>query len=108
MACPHTQSQDLRPPRPNQSVYREDCTQCFDSIDDGLDVCLSCFNGGCAGVDRNHSSLHHTRTGHPLVLNIKRTRKQVQRDEPPAKLTKLAIAAETEEDKYDTVTRVRW
>lgn len=23
---------DLRPPGPNQSVYREDCTQCFDSI----------------------------------------------------------------------------
>lgn len=23
---------ELRPPGPNQSVYREDCTQCFDSI----------------------------------------------------------------------------
>lgn len=108
MACPHAQSQAFRPPRPNQSVYREDCTQCFDSIDDeaGLDVCLSCFNGGCAG-DRNHSILHHSLTGHPLVLNIKRTRKQVQRDEPPLKLTKLAIAAETEEDKYHTVTVVK-
>lgn len=29
-----------------------------------------------------------------------------QRDEPPQKLTKLAIAAETEEDRYDTTTRV--
>ncbi|ETI28156.1 hypothetical protein G647_00605 [Cladophialophora carrionii CBS 160.54] len=108
MACPHAQSQDLRPPRPNQSVYREDCTQCFDSIDDeaGLDVCLSCFNGGCAG-DRNHSLLHHSLTSHPLVLNIKRTQKHIQRDEPPPKLTKLAIAAETEEDKYDTTTRVK-
>ncbi|EXJ64223.1 ubiquitin thiolesterase [Cladophialophora yegresii CBS 114405] len=108
MACPHAQSQDLRPPRPNQSVYREDCTQCFDSIDDeaGLDVCLSCFNGGCAG-DRNHSLLHYSLTSHPLVLNIKRTQKHVQRDEPPPKLTKLAIAAETEEDKYDTTTRVK-
>ena len=108
MACPHVLNQDLRPPRPTQSVYREDCTQCFDSIDDGdgLDVCLSCFNGGCAG-DRNHSLLHNSSTGHPLVLNIKRTRKQIQRDEPPLKLTKLAIAAETDEDKYDTTTRVR-
>ena len=107
MACPHIQNADLRPPRPSQSVYREDCTRCFDSIDDeaGLDVCLSCFNGGCAG-DRNHSLLHHSLTGHPLVLNIKRTRKQIQRDEPPLKLTKLAIAAETEEDKYDTATEV--
>jgi len=108
MACPHVQSADLRPPRPNQSVYREDCTQCFDSIDDeaGLDVCLSCFNGGCAG-DRNHALLHHSSTGHPLVLNIKRTRKHVQRDEPPPKLTKLAIAAETEEYKYYTTTKVK-
>ncbi|OAL36824.1 hypothetical protein AYO20_03879 [Fonsecaea nubica] len=108
MECPHTYLDTLRPPRPNQSVYREDCTQCFDSIDDeaGLDVCLHCFNGGCAG-DRNHSLLHYSSTEHPLVLNIKRTRKQVQRDEPPPKLTKLAIAAETEEDKYDTVTRVK-
>ncbi|KIW45357.1 uncharacterized protein PV06_03753 [Exophiala oligosperma] len=108
MACPHVQSANLRPPGPTQSVYREDCTQCFDSIDDeaGLDVCLACFNGGCAG-ERNHSLLHYSSTGHPLVLNIKRTRKEVQRDEPPPKLTKLAIAAETEEDKYDTATRVK-
>ncbi|EXJ61444.1 ubiquitin thiolesterase [Cladophialophora psammophila CBS 110553] len=108
MECRHAHLDTLHPPRPNQSVYREDCTQCFDSIDDeaGLDVCLHCFNGGCAG-DRNHSQMHYSSTDHPLVLNIKRTRKQVQRDEPPPKLTKLAIAAETEEDKYDTVTRVK-
>ena len=108
MACPHVHSEDLCPPKPTQSVYREDCTQCFDSIDDeaGLDVCLHCFNGGCAG-ERNHSLLHNSTTGHPLVLSIKRTRKQVQRDEPPPKLTKLAIAAETEEDKYDTATQVK-
>ncbi|ETN39622.1 uncharacterized protein HMPREF1541_05848 [Cyphellophora europaea CBS 101466] len=108
MSCPHVNDPSLRPPRPTQSVYREDCTQCFDSIDDpaGLDVCLSCFNGGCAG-ERNHSKLHNSSSSHPLVLNIKRTRKQVQRDEPPQKLTKLAIAAETEEDRYDTKTEVR-
>ena len=108
MSCPHVHSQDLQPPRPNQSVYREDCTQCFDSQDDeaGIDVCLHCFNGGCAG-DRNHSLLHHTSSTHPLVLNIKRTRKHIQRDEPPPKLTKLAIAAETEEDRYETTTTVK-
>ncbi|RVX69870.1 hypothetical protein B0A52_05704 [Exophiala mesophila] len=108
MSCPHVHSADLNPPKPTQSVYREDCTQCFDSQDDeaGIDVCLSCFNGGCAG-DRNHSLFHHTTSSHPLVLNIKRTRKQVQRDEPPPKLTKLAIAAETEESKYQTTTSVK-
>ncbi|KPI39372.1 Ubiquitin carboxyl-terminal hydrolase 14 [Cyphellophora attinorum] len=105
MSCSHLNN--LQPPGPNQPVYREDCTQCFDSIDDpaGLNVCLTCFNGGCAG-DRNHARLHYEQTSHPVVLNIRRTRKHIQRDEPPAKLTKLAIAAETEEDKYDTVVQV--
>ncbi|PGH17008.1 hypothetical protein AJ79_01392 [Helicocarpus griseus UAMH5409] len=107
MACTHIDSAELRAPRPNQPVYREDCTQCFDSIDDptGLDVCLLCFNGGCTG-ERNHSTVHHQRSGHPLVLNIRRTRKVVQRDEPPPKMSKLAIAADKEEDRYDTTTRV--
>ncbi|KAJ4383510.1 ubiquitin C-terminal hydrolase Ubp14 [Didymella sp. IMI 355093] len=109
MACVHVNAPELRPPGPNQSVYREDCTQCFDSIDDptGLDVCLYCFNGGCT-ADRSHSILHVSGTSHPLVLNIKRTRKQVSRDsEPPAKMTKLSIAAETETDRYDTTTTVK-
>lgn len=107
MACPHVDSAHLVPPRANQSVYREDCTQCFDSIDDpaGLNVCLSCFNGGCAG-ERHHGLLHYQKTNHPLVLNIKRTRKHIERAEPPQKMSKLAIAAETEEDRYDTKTQV--
>ncbi|KAB2569861.1 putative ubiquitin carboxyl-terminal hydrolase 14 protein [Lasiodiplodia theobromae] len=108
MACLHVNAPELRAPAPSQSVYREDCTQCFDSIDDpsGLDVCLYCFNGGCTS-DRNHSRLHYESRKHPLVLNIRRTRKKVKRDEPPQKMTKLAIAAETEEDRYDTTTQVR-
>ncbi|PNY27978.1 Ubiquitin carboxyl-terminal hydrolase 14 [Tolypocladium capitatum] len=103
MSCPHLESAGLTPPTPAQSVYREDCTQCFDSIDEpsGLDVCLQCFNGGCAG-DRLHAKLHSTLWNHALALNIRRTRKVIVRDEPPAKMSKLAIAAETEEDRYDT------
>ncbi|KAL9080977.1 MAG: hypothetical protein Q9157_000387 [Trypethelium eluteriae] len=108
MTCQHISAPELRLPGPNQSVYREDCTQCFDSIDDptGLDVCLFCFNGACTG-DRQHSLLHFKRSSHPLVLNIKRTRKKVKKDEPPQKISKLAIAAETEADRYDTVTQVK-
>ncbi|KAI1079852.1 ubiquitinyl hydrolase [Whalleya microplaca] len=108
MACPHLESISLSPPTPAQSVYREDCTQCFDSIDDptGLDVCLQCFNGGCTGVN-THSQLHAVTRSHPLVLNIKRTRKRVVKDEPPAKITKLAIAAETEADRYEVATTVK-
>ncbi|KAI1320770.1 ubiquitin carboxyl-terminal hydrolase 14 [Xylariaceae sp. FL0255] len=108
MACPHVESIALSLPTPAQSVYREDCTQCFDSIDDptGLDVCLQCFNGACVGPNI-HSQLHHVTKNHPLALNIRRTRKQVVKDEPPAKMTKLAIAAETDADRYDMATAVK-
>ncbi|KAK5169100.1 ubiquitin C-terminal hydrolase Ubp14 [Saxophila tyrrhenica] len=105
--CPHIK--DLAPPKPTDAVYREDCTLCFDSIDDpaGLDVCLHCFNGGCAG-DRTHSNLHAVQFSHPLALNIKRTRKKKERKDgqPPEKITKLSIQAETEQDRYDTKTDV--
>ncbi|KAI0388658.1 ubiquitin carboxyl-terminal hydrolase 14 [Xylariaceae sp. FL0594] len=108
MSCPHLVSASLHPPTPARPVYREDCTQCFDSIDDpaGLDVCLHCYNGGCAG-ERAHSKLHHFTRSHPLAVNIRRTRKHVVKDEPAPKMTKLAIAAETEADRYDTTTSVR-
>ena len=107
--CPHIATSNLTPPKPTDSVYREDCTLCFDSIDDpaGLDVCLHCFNGGCAG-DRLHSRLHSQQFQHPLAVNIKRTRKRKEREDgqPPEKITKLEIKAETEEDRYDTTTDV--
>lgn len=71
-----------------------------------MSVCLSCFNGGCHG-DRNHAEIHYKISQHPLTLNIRRTKKhQIERDEPPQKVSKLAIAAETESDKYDTHTAV--
>jgi ubiquitin carboxyl-terminal hydrolase 5/13 len=69
-------------------------------------VCLFCFNGGCTG-DRKHATLHYSISHHPLVLNVRRTRKTIVRDEPPQKISKLAIAAETESDRYDTQTVVR-
>ena len=107
-ACPHIEAANIAPPRPSDSVYREDCTLCFDNIDqpDGLDVCLHCFNGGCAG-ERVHGRQHAQQSQHPLAVNIKRTRKRKHRDEPPQKLTKLAIAAETEEDRYETRAEIK-
>ena len=72
----------------------------------GLDVCLRCFNGGCAG-DRQHAKGHNASFGHPLALNIRRTRKVVVRDEPPLKMSKLAIAAETDADRYDIALSVK-
>ena len=66
-----------------------------------MNICLFCFNGGCTG-ERDHARLHSQSSKHPLVLNIQRTRRKIKRDEPPQKISKLAIAAETEEDRYDT------
>ncbi|KAK3680790.1 ubiquitin C-terminal hydrolase Ubp14 [Vermiconidia calcicola] len=108
-SCPHIASSDITPPKPADAVYREDCTLCFDGIDDsaGLDVCLHCFNGACSG-ERVHSRLHAQQFKHPLALNIKRTRKRKEREDgqPPEKMTKLAVQAETEEDRYDMHTDV--
>ncbi|KAK0945171.1 ubiquitin C-terminal hydrolase Ubp14 [Friedmanniomyces endolithicus] len=106
--CPHVDSATLHPPRPSDSVYREDCTLCFDTIDDpsGLDVCLHCYNGGCAS-DRLHGRQHAHQAQHPLAVNIKRTRKRKQPrgdGEPPEKISKLSIKAETEEERYDVQT----
>lgn len=69
-------------------------------------MCLHCFNGGCA-TERQHGPQHAQSANHPLSVNIRRTRKRKHRDEPPAKISKLAISAETEEDRYDTLTKVR-
>ncbi|KAI5284786.1 hypothetical protein KEM54_001072 [Ascosphaera aggregata] len=67
MACAHPIGSDLEPPRPNQAVYREDCTQCFDSI---------------------------------------RRSKRSNREDPSKKITKLAVVAESDEDRYDITTTV--
>ncbi|KAH9959709.1 ubiquitin carboxyl-terminal hydrolase 14 [Russula compacta] len=104
----------LKPPTLSHSVHREQCTQCFDSQDDplGIDVCLTCFNGGCPSSERRHAYTHYQRTGHPFALNVKRrARPKPKRDdsdaEPPAKMTKLAIVEEREEDKYEHILALR-
>ncbi|KAK9453043.1 hypothetical protein V1511DRAFT_115479 [Dipodascopsis uninucleata] len=110
MNCPHLSEVVLSPPKVSQRVYKDDCTQCFDSPDQpwGLDVCLSCFNGGCESPDRNHSRVHYLLSQHPFVLNIKRRpNPKKQREESPAKIAKLHIPAESEDDKYEVFTVVK-
>ncbi|KAH8977355.1 ubiquitin carboxyl-terminal hydrolase 14 [Lactarius akahatsu] len=105
---------ELKLPTPSQSVHREECTQCFDNQDGplGIDLCLTCFNGGCTSPERRHAQTHSKKTGHQLVLNIRRRpRSKPKRDddaEPPAKMTKLAIVEEREEDKYEHIVALRW
>lgn len=92
MSCPHiAQLEDLKVPKLSQSVHREECTQCFDNqvsdlgdfavicisnlpqdLADGIDVCLTCFNGGCLGIERHHARTHSERQKHPFTLNVKR------------------------------------
>ncbi|BGP13867.1 hypothetical protein JCM10213_002505 [Rhodosporidiobolus nylandii] len=127
--------QYLEPPRPSQLVYREECTQCFDTHahPTGIDVCLTCFNGGCPpplaassadssigeeakkGSANGHGRTHYEKTGHRVVVNVRRVRKpqgemkRNKRDsqEPPIK--RLAIREEpAEEEKYDFLTEVRF
>ncbi|KAL4063737.1 hypothetical protein J3A83DRAFT_4453851, partial [Scleroderma citrinum] len=107
-SCPHQSDiERLQPPKLSQSVHREECTQCFDDQDGiaGVDVCLTCFNGACLDQNRHHARTHVLRSGHSFTLNIKRTPKSkpLCRDdqEPPAKMTRLAIVQEREEDKWE-------
>lgn len=104
------------------------CTELHDKDgDDGVDVCLVCFNGACLGQDRHHARTHVARSGHTFALNIKRKPKPKPNsrvrpirhvcatstdyyqgdDEPPAKITKLIIAQEREEDKYDYLATLK-
>jgi len=93
-------------PSSRSVVYREECTQCFDSQDspEGIDVCLTCFNGGC--VHFKHASNHAKKTGHSLALNIQRTRKPDSHQRSPSAeppLKKLAITEQTQ-DLFDIKT----
>ncbi|KAI6032578.1 hypothetical protein F5J12DRAFT_902429 [Pisolithus orientalis] len=113
-SCPHrNELERLQPPKLSQSVHREECTQCFDNQDGdtGVDVCLICFNGACLDQTRHHASTHVSRSGHSFTLNIKRTPKSKPPSrgdrEPPAKMTKLAIVQEREEDKWEHHTSLK-
>ncbi|KAF5392582.1 hypothetical protein D9757_002232 [Collybiopsis confluens] len=113
-SCVHTdQLVRLQPPRLSQSVHREECTQCFDDQNSplGIDVCLTCFNGGCLSQERHHAQTHFNKSGHQFTMNVKRKLKpsaqRAQDEEPPTKMTKLAIVEEREEDQYDFITTVK-
>ncbi|KAF8877415.1 hypothetical protein BD779DRAFT_1557507 [Infundibulicybe gibba] len=77
----------------------------------GVEVCLACFNGGCLDATRHHAQTHVQKSGHYFTLNVKRRNKpSAQRSddkEPPAKMTKLAIVEEREEDLYEHITVVK-
>ncbi|CAG8554927.1 18608_t:CDS:10 [Acaulospora morrowiae] len=114
MECPHIFTDEIKVPSANTSIYKEECTLCFDSQDmsPGIEVCLTCFNAGCNNSERNHARIHHEKSNHPLVLNILRLTKDKPKriddnEEPPQKISKLAIIPESDEEKYEYITRVK-
>ncbi|KAJ3196804.1 hypothetical protein HK101_007635 [Irineochytrium annulatum] len=108
MGCQHLSQ--IRRPTLATEVHKDECTVCFETstAENGIDVCLTCFNGGCNAEDRNHSRLHHSKHRHPVVLNIKKVAIPSRTENsPPQKITKLAIEEENSEDKFETFTAVR-
>ncbi|KAJ2083687.1 ubiquitin C-terminal hydrolase Ubp14 [Coemansia sp. RSA 988] len=109
--CEHALTARLPLPSSSTPVYKEECTQCFDDQDmaEGVDVCLTCFNGGCPGSPYNHAHQHSMKSGHHLALNIRRVAKTASEtdEQRPAKLTKLEIKEESDGDKYEYQTFVR-
>lgn len=102
--CQHLQNFNFKEINYNTTIYKDECTQCFDNQDseNGVNVCLTCYNGGCENSIYNHSLCHSQRFNHPLVMNIKRTLKSDKsHEEPPQKITKLEITEENEKDLYD-------
>ncbi|PVU90003.1 hypothetical protein BB559_004825 [Furculomyces boomerangus] len=118
--CPHLTSFNISLPPSNALIYNDECTLCFDTEKDegGIDVCLTCYNGGCTSSERQHGMIHHVKTNHPLSVNIHKVLKQVivdsnknGDDERAAKITKLEIIEtdpkDDENKKYDTIARIR-
>ncbi|KAM3589067.1 ubiquitin C-terminal hydrolase Ubp14 [Umbelopsis sp. WA50703] len=113
--CPHIDVAQLQLPTTFSNIYKDECTQCFDSQDspNGIDVCLTCFNGGCADPKKNHARLHFSKSQHPIVLNMRRIakdppkRRSEDESPPPPKISKLAIVPENEEDKYHYITKAK-
>ncbi|ORY84284.1 hypothetical protein BCR37DRAFT_397685 [Protomyces lactucae-debilis] len=97
--CEHLEQATLVAPRASQSVYKDECCTCFYSQDSqlGIDVCLHCFQAGCLAPTREHAAGHHQLSGHTIALNIQR-RERPKVEQAPA--TKVAIAAETNADRY--------
>ncbi|KAJ3412209.1 hypothetical protein HDV05_001119 [Chytridiales sp. JEL 0842] len=111
MSCLHLNQTRVTLPTASTLIHKEECTVCFHGQDDpeGIDVCLSCFSGGCRTSDANHAQLHYDKFKHPLALNIKRILKPTRSADhpPPNKISKLAIEVENEAEKYDFITQLK-
>lgn len=71
-------------------IHIDECTLCFAKATDneGIDLCLHCFNGSCR-VTSGHTSLHHLKTSHLRFINVRRILEETSTKN--SELTKLAI-----------------
>eukprot|EP00457_Paulinella_chromatophora_P002172 gb/GEZN01002176.1/.p1 GENE.gb/GEZN01002176.1/~~gb/GEZN01002176.1/.p1 ORF type:complete len:805 (-),score=133.63 gb/GEZN01002176.1/:141-2555(-) len=97
--CPHVES-GIRAPNVHDQVHKTECTKCFDTDQGatGVDVCLTCFNGGCGGP-KQHSQLHFSVSKHPVVCNI------VRQDKPAVEKTPEELEAEKNPKKLEDILK---
>ncbi|KAI6167536.1 hypothetical protein EDD17DRAFT_939157 [Pisolithus thermaeus] len=111
-SCPHrSELEKFQPPKLSQSVHREECTQCFDNQVNAVVRFVDRLRPYFRRTEIHHASIHVSRSGHSFTLNIKRTPKSKPPSrgdqEPPTKMTKLAIMQEREEDKWEHHTSLK-
>lgn len=101
--CQHIGTLDPRtvkvPPSANTRIYKDECTLCFASYDDedGIDVCLACFQGSCP---QEHLSLHFAKhSEHSIVLNCRRS-PNLEALRKARNVTKLEIKPLSDEESY--------
>ncbi|CAD8212776.1 unnamed protein product [Paramecium pentaurelia] len=68
--CEHINEQHITWSVQGQMIYKDQCTRCFVEAksENGIQVCLKCFNGGCIEM---HSPQHSDQHNHFIVLNIR-------------------------------------
>ena len=111
--CPCWNPDNITENLTGRLIYKDECARSFGTPKDecGLDVCLKTFvgNSNPPGVpdSENFSKIHYKNTGNPLVMNIKKVKKE---SDGPTKVTKLAIGkpggVDPETDNYDTIVTV--
>ncbi|CAD8213757.1 unnamed protein product [Paramecium octaurelia] len=68
--CEHINEQHITWQIEGQMIHKNQCTRCFVEAksDNGIQVCLKCFNGACIEI---HSPQHSYQHNHYIVLNIR-------------------------------------
>ncbi|KAF5292902.1 hypothetical protein FQR65_LT11154 [Abscondita terminalis] len=86
---------NIKIPRAQDKVYKDECILCFDNpeCETGLYVSLTSF----LGLGREHVERYYEKTGHSVFLHMRRLRHEVSPplgDGPEKKITRLAIGVE--------------